>query len=339
MKHEELAFFNHQLAGMLRSGLPLEGALKELTRELNSGPLKKEISLLEKDLSEGRSLAEAIQDRQFPALYVRMIAIGARSGQLEPVLILVADHYHRLSLAWSQFKGALFYPIITLIAAFFLSLFLAYTLASIPETFLTVSQQAFGFSHSSTTGSGTPLSIRFLPLLPPIVLGSALAGLLIAVTVPVIRRRISWRIPGFRDASLAHTAASCSVLLKSGLTLDDALTLVRDLEGDRTTRADLSRWIEQLAQGQSSFGAVARSSASFPPLFIWLVASSGEAIGEGFAKAAQLYQRRAEYRADLLTNAAMPVSILFVGGLILLSVFPSVRFLTQILSGIDMLGG
>ena len=37
MKLDEFAFVNQQLAGMLRSGLPLEGALRELPAGLAHG--------------------------------------------------------------------------------------------------------------------------------------------------------------------------------------------------------------------------------------------------------------------------------------------------------------
>jgi type II secretory pathway component PulF len=37
MKNDEFAFFNQQLAAMLRDGIPLEGALRHLCAEMRSG--------------------------------------------------------------------------------------------------------------------------------------------------------------------------------------------------------------------------------------------------------------------------------------------------------------
>ena len=40
MKYDEFAFFNQQLAAMLRDGIPLEGALRRLCSEMRRGSLR-----------------------------------------------------------------------------------------------------------------------------------------------------------------------------------------------------------------------------------------------------------------------------------------------------------
>ena len=44
MNYDEFAFFNQQLAAMLREGIPLEGALKQLCAGMRSGALRVEIA-------------------------------------------------------------------------------------------------------------------------------------------------------------------------------------------------------------------------------------------------------------------------------------------------------
>ena len=53
MNYEEFAFANRQLAGMLQSGIPLEGGLRQLCREMRQGSLRAELQLLEADLAKG----------------------------------------------------------------------------------------------------------------------------------------------------------------------------------------------------------------------------------------------------------------------------------------------
>jgi type II secretory pathway component PulF len=62
---------------------------------------------------------------------------------------------------------------------------------------------------------------------------------------------------------------------------------------------------------------VAAQSRLFPPLFIWLVANAGDDLAAGFRRAAELYEARAAYRTELGLYAALPVSVLFLGALIL----------------------
>ncbi len=68
MKPDELAFANEQLAGMLKSGLPLEGSLRELTTSMKRGSLRTELEALEWDLSQGTALPMALDLRDLPPL-------------------------------------------------------------------------------------------------------------------------------------------------------------------------------------------------------------------------------------------------------------------------------
>ena len=54
MNTEELAFVNRQLAGMLRSGIPLEAGLKKMTESMSSGRLKDQLGQLGDRLEKGR---------------------------------------------------------------------------------------------------------------------------------------------------------------------------------------------------------------------------------------------------------------------------------------------
>ena len=60
MNYEELAFVNQQLAGMLKSGIPLEGALRQLCANMRRGPCRTELEALERDLARGVPLKDAL---------------------------------------------------------------------------------------------------------------------------------------------------------------------------------------------------------------------------------------------------------------------------------------
>src|SRR5262245_2874277 len=117
MNAEQLSFVNQQLAGMLKSGIPLEGALEQLCREMEAGELRTELTALEGDLRRGQPLAEAVKARRLPPFYVRMLQIGARSNDLPGILTLVADHYQESHLVWTRLKGLLVYPLLVALGA------------------------------------------------------------------------------------------------------------------------------------------------------------------------------------------------------------------------------
>src|SRR5262245_33729593 len=117
MNNDELAFFNQQLAAMLRDGIPLEGALKQLCAGMKVGPLRNEMTQLENDLARGTPLNEAISRRALPEFYVRMIGAGARSNDLPGVLTLLADYYQRTNAVWNRLKGLMVYPFLVLLVS------------------------------------------------------------------------------------------------------------------------------------------------------------------------------------------------------------------------------
>src|SRR5580698_1777260 len=124
MKYDEFAFFNQQLAAMLRDGLPLEGALRQLCENMNRSALRSEMELLEADLKNGAPFGTALAARKLPEFYVRMAQIGAQSNDLPAMLTMLADYYQRVDSTWTRLKGLLVYPLIILVAAFGLSCFL-----------------------------------------------------------------------------------------------------------------------------------------------------------------------------------------------------------------------
>ncbi len=331
MKSEELAFYNQQLAGMLRSGLPLEGALAEVSRELKRGKLKEETLKLKQDLSQGIDLAEAVRRRAFPALYQRLMVVGAHSERLEEMLISIADYYHRSGIMWNRLKGIAIYPLIVLLASFCLTFFLAWTIMT-SGVFALAGDAVNQWTLFENPIAGTPVWVIFCVLFTPAFLGILSLIYFAGVFVPSFRRTLVWRIPGFRDASLAQTAAACSTMLRSGLPLNDAVEILSGLETHKPTRDELAGWNRRIAQGIGGFGKIARASRSIPGMFIWLVASSGEALADGFDKAATFYQRRADYRADLALAAALPVSVLLIGGMVVFQLIPLHYYLSRVMS-------
>ncbi len=93
MKPDELAFFNQQLAAMLRDGVPLEGALRRLCQDLRQGPMRNELMALEADLAKGTPIADALAPRQLPELYKRMVLVGVKGGDLPGALTMLADYF------------------------------------------------------------------------------------------------------------------------------------------------------------------------------------------------------------------------------------------------------
>jgi type II secretory pathway component PulF len=326
MNYDEFAFFNQQLAAMLREGIPLEGALKQLCAGMRSGPLRAEIEQLEADLARGIPLKEALALRALPDLYRQMIQIGARSNDLPGVLTLLADHYHRANALWTRLKGLLVYPLIVILVSLGLTLLISLNFSRFLSQFGT---------------ELAPQPILTIPSIwmPPIVL--ALVALLgvAAVCIPSWRARLRWRLPAFREASLAQLASAMALMLKNGTTLPEALALAEALESATPAAKALAHWRQLVEAGQGKPAEWTGDSRPFPPLFLWLVQKGGENVAAGFQKAAEIYQARASYRIEIALYGALPVSILLLGEMVLWQAIPLVRSMTWIMNAIGPDGG
>jgi general secretion pathway protein F len=86
--------FSRTLATLLRSGVPLLKAMEIVKSVLDNGKLEKVIETAAGSIREGESIAGPLKrSGDFPPLVTHMIAVGERSGQLEPMLENVARAY------------------------------------------------------------------------------------------------------------------------------------------------------------------------------------------------------------------------------------------------------
>jgi len=336
MTHDELAFANQQLAGMLKGGVPLEGALRQLCAEMQRGSLRTELQALEADLSKGTPLREALAARRLPAFYSAMLQVGAKSNDLPGVLTLLADYYHRAHLTWTRLKGLLVYPFIVLATALGVSVIVAVIYQRLA---LEVAADLAQTIAPGQPGLTDPFALLLNLWAPVAVIAFLLAAGALVLAVPQWRRELRWRLPGFKEAGLSHMASALALMLEKGCTLDQALALLQQLEAGSPAATDLAQWQARLAAGHKSFSELAAGGRVVPPLFVWLVAGSGEDWAGGFRQAAKIYFDRARHRVEVLLYAALPVSVLALGLLIITQVMPMARVFAGLMSTLSDFGG
>ncbi|MEJ0089828.1 MAG: type II secretion system F family protein [Limisphaerales bacterium] len=131
-------------------------------------------------------MTDALQPRQLPELYKRMILVGVKSGDLPGALIMLADYFHRQNNIWTRLKGLMVYPVIVLVLAFLISGFLAFILS----TFIWNNLQSLVGNHMlPVVSAGLWMS--------PVFIGLALAAALVAICVSPARRKLRWATARF----------------------------------------------------------------------------------------------------------------------------------------------
>lgn len=333
MNLAEFSFVNQQLAGMLKSGLPLEGALRQLAGTIQRGALRHELAALEADLGRGTPLREALAARRLPEFYVQMLQIGAQSNDLPGVLTMLGDYYHRLHLAWTRLKGLLVYPLIVLLTSFSVSVLVAVVYQRIATDTME------SYRDLMPGQPGPPVSVLVLALwLPTALLGLLCVLVAVALLVPPLRRRLRWKFPGFKEAGLSQMASAFALMLENGCPFNQALELVCKLEGESPMKADLAQWQARHAAGHRRFNELAEGGRTVPALFVWLVAGSGENWAAGFRQAAQLYFERTVHRVEMMLYSVLPVSVLLLGCLILAQALPILGAFARMMRMLSSMG-
>jgi type II secretory pathway component PulF len=308
---------------MLRDGIPLEGALHQLCGSMKRGQLRAEMEILEADLKRGVPLKDAIASRRFPEFYVQMVQVGVAANDLSGVLLMLADYYNRSNAVWTRLKGLMVYPLMVLIAAFMLSCF--FTVLCTTGVYTTFPEGL---------GMSIPPGILASLWCPPILLGLTLAIVLVILAVPSMNRSLRWRVPAFRDAKLAQVASAMRLMLAAGGNLNVSLGIAEKLEAGTPAGRELALWKSRMSDGKGKFAQMALPGRAFPPLFVWLVANSGEDLAAGFRRAAEIYGTRAIQRVEMFLFAALPFSIMALGTMIICQVLPMVHLFTSFMNSL-----
>jgi type IV pilus assembly protein PilC len=337
MKYDEFAFFNQQLAAMLRDGIPLEGALQRLCDEMRRGKLRDELQSLEADLAKGTPMADALQSRQLPELYKRMILVGVKSGDLPGALTMLADYFQRQSSIMTRLKSMMVYPLIVMFVAFLISAVLAFLWTCVigPSMLGVFGGMGMMLPAATLFAFGTLKAIWVFP----VVLGFLFLLAAAIVFLPGLREKFLWRLPAFKEATVSRIAASLALLLKNGVNLPDAIGLVEQLETSTAATADLQQWQKKLAGGTVKFSEVAAVNRLIPPLFVWVVASAGEDLAAGFNRAAEIYHSRAIYRTEVALYSVLPIASLFLGAVVLSQAFLVISMFLPLVAMLNNLSG
>ncbi|MCJ8344628.1 type II secretion system F family protein [bacterium] len=94
MKKMAVARFTRTLGTMITSGVPILQALEVTAATAGNSVIKEAVDSTRASIREGESIAEPLKaSNVFPAMVVQMIAVGEETGELDKMLMKIADFY------------------------------------------------------------------------------------------------------------------------------------------------------------------------------------------------------------------------------------------------------
>lgn len=322
-----------QLSILLSAGVPMMDALTSLAAE-QTGFYREMLIAIKERISAGAGLCRALEDFRdvFPEFYINMIQAGEAGGNMDGVLLRLADFLEKHNAVKAKVRSATIYPILMMaVSIVVLSFLFAFVIPKIVKIF-------------NDTKSALPFMTIVLIFVSNILVnywwvlvGGAIAGYI------YIRKFIKnhlllvhgffLKIPGNIIQSLyyARFAGTLSFLLEGGLPMLKALSLAAKAMGNKKLEASVLEAAEKVAGGQR----LSASMEGFPPVFIQLI-STGETSGrlsETLNRAAASYEEEFNRKVNSAVALFEPGMILVMGlvvGFIVLAVLLPMFQLNQL---------
>jgi type IV pilus assembly protein PilC len=320
VKPQALLDFTHELAVMIESGLSLQASLSHLERQTSNVTLKNVIGELAADLKAGIPLHEALEKhpRVFSQIYCSMIDANESSGTLDAGLRQIAGELKEQIDTRAKIQQSLIQPIIIIVAA--IGVFVLLTVFVMPRLTSVFTQ----------LGAELPLVARILVNLSDFInehkLELLVAVLVIVLGIMLIYRSRSGkntldkqilRLPLIGELILwqntARISRSLSNMLKSGILLPNALTIVLRSVGNLRIQEALNTVRTRLVQGQS-FSSSLNDDNVFPTLLMEMVAVGEKAgtLETSLTTVADYFETRSQRRIARVTSLLEPALIIIL---------------------------
>jgi type IV pilus assembly protein PilC len=321
ISRQELIMFTRQLATFVRAGIPMSRALQTIGAEGVSPLMRRVLGKLGADLEGGKplSVAMAAQPRVFPVLYVELVRVAELTGNLERTLQQVAVYLKREIGALRKVRSALVYPAIVLVLAAGVTIFMAFFV--LPQ-FVNIFKE---FNVPLPLPTRILLaSVEFLQK-QVLWLAVGLGAIIVGLSAGLATRRGRWvkdwlmlKLPVLGPltsaAALDRFARTLSLIIKSGVALQDGLPVVARSTGNAVFMGRLPRVWEQMQSGEGFAGPLARTGL-FPPILTQMIRVGEETgtLDTYLDQAAEFYDEELDYRIRQMTSLIEPIMIVGVG--------------------------
>lgn len=337
---EKINFARH-LSITIKSSMPVLEALRLIRRQTPSAAFGKIIDEIINDVNNGQFLAQSMErfDYVFGEFFVNMVRVGETSGNLSQSLLYLSQELKKQREIGNRIKSAMIYPAVLFFATIGITAFLTFFIfPKIIPVFTSLNVQL-------------PLTTKLLIAVLDFLQKDGfyfLAG--VVVFIITVRVLLSVRsvhflfdhfmlyIPVVRkvtvNVTITNFTRSLSVLLKSGMTIVDALGIAKGTFHNMLYRREIAAMIEGVKKGESMTRYLESRGKLFPPMMVGMI-QVGETTGnleENLNYVAEFYESETNESVSNLTTVIEPLLLLFMGfmvGFIALSIVTPIYTITQ----------
>ena len=330
----DLVIFTRQFATMIDSGLPLVQCLDIQSKQAENETFRSELSVIKDSVESGSTFADAL--KRFPGtfdeLYQNMIAAGEVGGILDTILNRLAVYLEKAETLKRQIKGALMYPVITvLVAGVVVSVLLLFVVPSFEEMF-------------ADMGAGLPaLTQMVIDMSKWMQANWWIVGLIIFASIwslrtfyktekgNVILDGLMLKLPVFGDlltkVAVARFCRTLGTMLSAGVSILEALDICGRTSGNKIIEGAINQVRQGISEGRNISEPLAEAKV-FPDMVVQMI-SVGEATGAldvMLNKVADFYEDEVDQSVEAMTSLLEPLIMVFlgivIGGLVIAMYLP-----------------
>jgi type IV pilus assembly protein PilC len=345
VKTKELMIFTRQLSTIVNAGLPLLQGLDILAEQTEDARFQKLIYQIGRDVEAGETFSEALKKypRSFPILFVAMVRAGEASGNLDTVLLQLADYLEYMEDLKRRIRSAMMYPVVALGMILLIAAgLIIWVVPQFGEIFA-----SFGAKLPAPTLALITISNMLRSFMLLLVIA---AGFMIWFCVRLYGStdqgrytldRLKLNLPVLgkltRRLAISRFARTLSTLTRSGVAILGALEIVENTTGNQVYARAIRAAADSVRKGETLADPLARSG-EFPAMVTRMI-GVGEKTGaleEMLGKISDFYDSEVKAAIDGLTSLIEPILILLMGlivGGIVIALFMPILTLPTLLQG------
>jgi type IV pilus assembly protein PilC len=319
----EKMMFTRNLSVMIASGLSISKALKNLSLQTKNKKFIKVLGTIQDGVQAGSPFSDGLA--QFPGifneLFVNMVRIGETGGNLEEILIILADQLEKEHDLLRKVRGALVYPAVIVVAMLGIGvLMMIYVIPQITKIFTDMNVELPMLTRLVIGLSGAMVRYWLVTILTLIVLAVSLK--IFSVTL------LGKKVGGFVIINLPliggivvklNCARFCRIyssLLKSGISVTKSLEILSRTLSNFYYQRTLLKAVDDVQKGINLSKVIYAEKKIFPILVPQMI-EVGEETGkteEVLAKLADFYEEEVSQITKNLSSIIEPILMLFIGG-------------------------
>lgn len=342
IKLDDLVIFSRQLATLVDAGIPLVQSLSILGEQIENHNLKNTVLVLRKDIEAGVSFCNALSKHPaiFSELFINMVRAGETSGMLAEVLNRLATYLEKSATLTRKVTASLIYPVAVISFAILIT---AVLMLKVVPTFKGIFEML---------GGQLPLPTQVLIKISDTLRQYFLFFLgLFIILISLFNRYINTEKgryvfdaqklkipvlgPLFRKVAIAKFSRTLSTLVKSGVSVLNALEIVAKTSGNKVVEEAVLGGRIAIREGEPISRPLGKSGV-FPPMVCRMI-GVGEQTGQlekMLTKIADFYDEQVDAAVSTLTSMVEPIVIVFLGvviGGIVISLFLPIFKITELI--------